>query len=57
MGQNVVPGDRIEIDQKAQERQDQQVTILLNKPMGYVSGQAEDGHARRGADHQREPLE
>ncbi|WP_238707554.1 pseudouridine synthase [Comamonas testosteroni] len=44
MGQNVVPGDRIEIDQKAQERQDQQVTILLNKPMGYVSGQAEDGH-------------
>ncbi|WP_291597436.1 pseudouridine synthase [Comamonas sp.] len=44
MGQNVVPGDRIEIDRKAQERQDQQVTILLNKPMGYVSGQAEDGH-------------
>lgn len=44
MGQNVVPGDRIEIDQKAQDRQDQQVTILLNKPMGYVSGQAEDGH-------------
>ncbi|WP_439329868.1 pseudouridine synthase [Comamonas guangdongensis] len=44
MGQNVVPGDRIEIDQKAQDRQDQQVTILLHKPMGYVSGQAEDGH-------------
>ncbi|WP_304352066.1 pseudouridine synthase [Comamonas testosteroni] len=44
MGQNVVPGDRIEIDQRAQDRQDQQVTILLNKPMGYVSGQAEDGH-------------
>ncbi|GGH60110.1 hypothetical protein GCM10010975_22480 [Comamonas phosphati] len=44
MGQNVVPGDRIEVDQKAQDRQDQQVTILLHKPMGYVSGQAEDGH-------------
>lgn len=44
MGQNVVPGDRIEMDQKAQERQEQQVTILLHKPMGYVSGQAEDGH-------------
>ncbi|WP_246610108.1 pseudouridine synthase [Comamonas fluminis] len=44
MGQNVVPGDKIEIDQKAQDRQDQQVTILLNKPVGYVSGQAEDGH-------------
>ena len=44
MGQNVVPGDRIEVNQKAQERQDQLVTILLHKPMGYVSGQAEDGH-------------
>lgn len=44
MGQNVVPGDRIEVDQKAQDRQDQQVTILLHKPVGYVSGQAEDGH-------------
>ncbi|WP_417282473.1 pseudouridine synthase [Comamonas sp.] len=44
MGQNVVPGDRIDVDQKAQDRQDQQVTILLHKPMGYVSGQAEDGH-------------
>ena len=44
MGQNVVPGDKVEIDQKAQERQEQQVTILLHKPMGYVSGQAEDGH-------------
>jgi 23S rRNA pseudouridine2604 synthase len=44
MGQNVVPGDRIDVDQKAQDRQDQQVTILLHKPVGYVSGQAEDGH-------------
>ena len=24
--------------------QSEQVTILLNKPVGYVSGQAEDGH-------------
>jgi 23S rRNA pseudouridine2604 synthase len=44
MGQMVVPGDRIEIDRAAQDRQDQQVTILLHKPVGYVSGQAEDGH-------------
>ena len=44
MGQNVMPGDRIEIDQAAQQLQDQQVTILLHKPVGYVSGQAEDGH-------------
>ncbi len=44
MGQNVVPGDRIEIDDQARQLQEQQVTILLHKPMGYVSGQAEDGH-------------
>ena len=43
MGQLVVPSDRIEIDRAAQDRQEQQVTILLHKPMGYVSGQAEDG--------------
>ena len=36
--------DRIEIDKKAEGQQATQVTILLNKPMGYVSGQAEDGH-------------
>ena len=44
MGQNVVPSDRVDVDQQAQDRQEQQVTILLHKPMGYVSGQAEDGH-------------
>ena len=31
----------------------QRVAILLNKPIGYVSGQAEDGHTRRGADQSR----
>src|SRR6185312_16012104 len=36
--------DRIEIDKKAQGQQATQVTILFNKPIGYVSGQAEDGH-------------
>ena len=44
MGVKVGPADRIEVDRKAQNQQQQQVTILLNKPMGYVSGQAEDGH-------------
>ena len=44
MGQLVIPSDRIEIDRAAQDRQEQQVTILMHKPMGYVSGQAEDGH-------------
>ncbi|MFT4242179.1 MAG: pseudouridine synthase [Acidovorax sp.] len=44
MGVQVAPTDRIEVDQAAQGQQGQRVTILLNKPMGYVSGQAEDGH-------------
>src|SRR3990167_5200295 len=44
MGQQVTPSDRIEVDKKAQGQQATQVTILLNKPIGYVSGRAEDGH-------------
>ena len=44
MGVKVLPADRIEVDKQAQGQQAQQVTILLNKPVGYVSGQAEDGH-------------
>jgi 23S rRNA pseudouridine2604 synthase len=44
MGLQVAPGARIEIDPKARGQQQQQVTILLNKPIGYVSGQAEDGY-------------
>ncbi len=44
MGMKVLPNVRIEIDKKAQGAQATQVTIILNKPMGYVSGQAEDGH-------------
>ena len=44
MGVKVTAADRIEVDTKARHQQEQQVTILLNKPMGYVSGQAEDGH-------------
>jgi len=44
MGMQVTPGDRITVDKAAEQKQQQQVTILLHKPMGYVSGQAEDGH-------------
>jgi len=44
MGVKVTSADRIEVDRKAQGHQATQVTILLHKPMGYVSGQAEDGH-------------
>ena len=44
MGVKVTPQDRIEVDRSARNQQQQQVTILLHKPIGYVSGQAEDGH-------------
>lgn len=44
MGQPVAPTARIEIDPRARGQQQAQVTILLHKPIGYVSGQAEDGH-------------
>ncbi|HYD75661.1 pseudouridine synthase [Ramlibacter sp.] len=44
MGLQVAPGARIEVDPRARGQQRQQVTILLHKPVGYVSGQAEDGY-------------
>lgn len=44
MGQKVGPADRITVERAAQGQQARQVTVLLHKPMGYVSGQAEDGH-------------
>ena len=44
MGTKVTPQDRVEVERAAQRQQDSRVTILLNKPIGYVSGQAEDGH-------------
>ena len=44
LGIRVSPQARIEIDQAAAQHQSEQVTILLNKPIGYVSGQAEDGY-------------
>ncbi|WP_267912135.1 pseudouridine synthase [Melaminivora jejuensis] len=44
MGQQVGTQARIEVDRAARGQQREQVTIVLHKPMGYVSGQAEDGH-------------
>jgi 23S rRNA pseudouridine2604 synthase len=44
LGQRVRPGQRIEIDPIARREQARRVTILLHKPIGYVSGQAEDGY-------------
>lgn len=44
LGQRVGPDVKIEVDPAAREQQAQRVTIILNKPIGYVSGQAEDGY-------------
>ncbi|MEO8299103.1 MAG: pseudouridine synthase [Burkholderiales bacterium] len=44
LGQRVGPNVKIEIDPAARNQQAQRMTILLHKPIGYVSGQPEDGH-------------
>jgi len=44
LGQRVRPDQQIEIDPAARRQQAKRVTILLHKPIGYVSGQAEDGY-------------
>jgi 23S rRNA pseudouridine2604 synthase len=44
LGQRIRPDARIDIDARARTEQAQRVTIVLNKPVGYVSGQAEDGY-------------
>jgi len=44
LGSRVMPGQRITVDAKAKFQQAQRVTVLVNKPVGYVSGQAEDGY-------------
>src|SRR5262245_9582096 len=44
LGTRVPPTASIEVDKAARDHQGTQVTILLHKPVGYVSGQAEDGY-------------
>jgi 23S rRNA pseudouridine2604 synthase len=44
LGTKVRPDADIEIDPAAQAAQARAVTILLHKPVGFVSGQAEDGY-------------
>jgi 23S rRNA pseudouridine2604 synthase len=45
LGSRIRPEQKIEISADARAMQARQVTILLHKPVGYVSGQAEDGYA------------
>ncbi|MEI6384013.1 MAG: pseudouridine synthase [Betaproteobacteria bacterium] len=44
LGVPVLPTDLIEVSQQARGLQKKSITILIHKPVGYVSAQAEDGH-------------
>ncbi len=44
LGTRIFPDQKITLNRSAQEQQQSRLTILLNKPVGYVSGQAEDGY-------------
>ena len=44
LGSRVMPGQAVTLDPRAKGEQARRVTVLVNKPIGYVSGQAEDGH-------------
>src|SRR6478609_1467320 len=44
LGSKVLPHQKVTVERQAAAEQAQRVTILLNKPVGYVSGQAEDGY-------------
>ena len=44
LGSKVLPHQKVTIERQAQAQQARRVTVLINKPMGFVSGQAEDGY-------------
>ena len=44
LGARVLPGQQVTVHAQATRQQAQKVTVLLHKPVGYVSGQAEDGY-------------
>lgn len=44
LGTKVAPDVKIKLLPAAREYQSQKLTIMLNKPLGYVSTQPEDGH-------------
>ncbi|WGG48296.1 pseudouridine synthase [Rugamonas sp. DEMB1] len=70
LGSKVYPSQRVTVERQAAAEQSKRVTVLFNKPMGYVSGQAEDGYqpavalikaenrwAECGADEQFHPTQ
>jgi len=44
LGARVLPEQQVTLDKRARSQQASRITVLLNKPIGYVSGQAEDGY-------------
>ncbi len=44
LGSKVLPDQRISVARAAEKERDLRITVLINKPIGYVSGQAEDGY-------------
>lgn len=44
LGTRIDPNAEIVISRYAQEHQAENITVILHKPVGYVSGQAEDGY-------------
>ena len=44
LGEKMRPDDNIVVERAARREQQERVTILMHKPVGYVSGQAEDGY-------------
>jgi len=44
LGSKILPTQKITLKKAAQSQQQDQVTVILHKPVGYVSGQAEDGY-------------
>ena len=44
LGTRILPTQKITLDKSAEAKQGARVTILLNKPIGFVSSQAEKGY-------------
>jgi 23S rRNA pseudouridine2604 synthase len=44
LGTKILPTQKITLEKAAQAKQKDRVTILMHKPVGYVSGQAEEGY-------------
>jgi len=49
LGERACRDQIITLEKSAQARQSARVTILINKPVGYVSGQAEKGYTPAAA--------